>query len=61
MSMKNSMTPSGIEPETFVFVAQNLNHCDTAVPKNKNRYGIIETFATVSLITSLFWVYLTEI
>ena len=26
------MTPSGIEPTTFRFVAQHLNHCATAVP-----------------------------
>ena len=26
------MTPSGIEPSTFRFVAQHLNHCATAVP-----------------------------
>ena len=26
------MTPSGIEPATFRFVVQYLNHCDTAVP-----------------------------
>jgi hypothetical protein len=26
------MTPSGIEPVTFWFVAQYLNHCATAVP-----------------------------
>ena len=26
------MTPSGIEPATFRFVAQHLNHCPTAVP-----------------------------
>ena len=25
------MTPAGIEPATFRFVAQNLNHCATAV------------------------------
>jgi len=25
------MTPAGIEPATFRFVAQHLNHCDTAV------------------------------
>ena len=26
------MTPVGIEPATFRFVAQHLNHCATAVP-----------------------------
>jgi hypothetical protein len=26
------MTASGIEPATFRFVAQYLNHCATAVP-----------------------------
>jgi len=28
---KTPMTPDGIEPATFRFVAQNLNHCATAV------------------------------
>ena len=28
------MTPSGIEPATFRFVAQPLNHCATAVTDN---------------------------
>ena len=28
------MTPAGIEPATFRFVAQHLNHCATAVPSN---------------------------
>ena len=26
------MTPAGIEPASFRFVAQHLNHCATAVP-----------------------------
>jgi len=29
---KNPLTPAGIEPATFWFVAQHLNHCATAVP-----------------------------
>ena len=29
---KIPMTPSGIEPATFQFVAQHLTHCATAVP-----------------------------
>ena len=27
------MEPTGIEPATFRFVAQRLNHCATAVPE----------------------------
>ena len=33
--MKNPLTPAGIEPTTFRFVAQHLNHCATAVPTTK--------------------------
>jgi len=32
--MKNPVTPAGIEPATFRFVAQHLNDCATAVPMN---------------------------
>jgi len=31
MSMKNPLTPAGIEPATFRFVTQHLSHCATAV------------------------------
>ena len=31
--MKNPLTPAAIEPAIFRFVAQHLNHCDTAVPR----------------------------
>jgi len=30
--MKNPLTPAEIEPATFRFVAQQLNHCATSVP-----------------------------
>ena len=32
MSTKNPLTPAGVEPATFQFVAQHINHCATAVP-----------------------------
>ena len=35
MSMKDPLTPAGIEPATFRFVAQHLNYCATAVPKKQ--------------------------
>ena len=31
MSMKNPLTLAGIEPATFRFLVQHLNHCATAV------------------------------
>ena len=41
--MKFPMTPAGIEPATFRFVSQHLNHCATAVPyqliRNLNKEG----------------------
>jgi len=36
------MTPFGIEPATFRFVAQHLNYCDTAVPRGE---AIIITYS----------------
>jgi len=32
--MKNPLTQAGIEPATYRFVVQHLNHCATAVPFN---------------------------
>jgi len=34
MSMKNPLRAAGIEPATFRFVAQHLNHCATAIKIN---------------------------
>ena len=34
------MTPAGIEPATFRFVAQHLNHCAIAVPNNNNNNNL---------------------
>ena len=34
--MKNPLTLAGIEPETFRFLTQHLNHCATAVPLWRN-------------------------
>ena len=37
------MTPAGMEPTTFRFVAQHLNHCATTVPGIKEYQNIIGT------------------
>jgi len=36
MSMKNPLTPAGIEPATSRFVAKHLNRCTTAVPNSSS-------------------------
>ena len=40
--MKNPLTLAGIEPATFRFVAQQLNHCATAVPPFFFSYSTLE-------------------
>ena len=60
--MKNPLTPAGIEPATFRFVAQHLNHCATAVPQyvvgNRKCMGSLHCIhmglsqVTLSLITA---------
>ena len=43
MSMKNPPTPAGIQPATFRFVVQHLNHCATAVPLRTFTYTNLPT------------------
>ena len=49
--MKNEMTPAGIEPATFPFVAQHLNHCATAV-RQLNPYNL-QIITTICSATAL--------
>ena len=43
------MTPAGIEPATFRFVAQHLNHCATAVPTGYIIYSQTEKGQDIKL------------
>jgi hypothetical protein len=38
---KIPITPTEIEPATFRFVAQHLNHCATAVPISSVSYDVL--------------------
>ena len=49
MSMKNPLTPAGIEPATYRFVAQHLNHCATAVP-----HYIISFYLFINIVTTCY-------
>jgi len=42
--MKTPLTPAGIEPATFRFIARHLNHCTTAVPSLWGRNWIFILF-----------------
>ena len=50
--MKNPLTSARIEPATFRFVAQHLNHCATADP-NYYEYNI-KKVVTEKLVQSVF-------
>ena len=52
--MKNSLKPAGIEPATFRFVAQHLNHCAIAVPRSSEvKLRIIVLFGHVGSVTNV--------
>jgi len=64
--MKNPLTPAGIEPATFRFVEQHLNHCATAVSplwrstRNLTRRSLPSKCHTVLRYTcerNLFYIY----
>jgi len=42
MSMKNPLTPAGIEPATFRFVAQHLNHCAGEYVEKQMQFPLLE-------------------
>jgi len=44
------MTPSGIEPATYRFVSQHLNHCATVVPRHKRSWY----FNIIIMLTELY-------
>jgi hypothetical protein len=50
------MTPAGIEPVTFQFVAQHLNHCATTVP-NDIKYKILYIYACYGHLQLQFHYY----
>ena len=51
---KIPMAPSGIEPATFRFVAQHLNHCATAVPGDK-KYSLYKPILSyVCILTATY-------
>ena len=47
------MTPAGIEPATFRFVAQHLNHCATVVPVASRHWHICKNSAVCWILKSL--------
>jgi len=49
------MTPAGIEPATFRFVAQHLNHCTSVVPHYITMHGAKKKTNKQTMVMNL-WV-----
>ena len=48
--MKNPLTPAGIEPATFRFIAQHLYHCATAVPIESSNHCNMQGYHTYGTV-----------
>ena len=56
MSLKNPVTPPGIDPGTFRIVAQRLNHYATPGPgKTKNAYGFFIGKTYWKIVQTVDW------
>ena len=61
MSIKNPMTLAGIEPATFRFVAQHLNHCATAVPRPESQVNIDCILIGILIVSLWRWQFVRPI
>jgi len=57
MSMKNPLTPAGIEPATFQFVVQHLDHCATTILSDYTIY-IATNCNTVVFMAVYIYIYI---
>ena len=55
---KIPMTPSGIEPATFRFVAQHLNHCANVVPLVVSIYPTKSMTGIVHVYRAWMWIHI---
>ena len=56
MSMKNPLTPTGIEPATFLFVAQHLIMCSTCFGHNISIFRSLRLLCWITTLVALLLV-----